>query len=153
MAHIFHKLDYTAEAFIVFENKVLLRKHDKYKIWLSVGGHIEIGEDPCEAAIREAKEEVGLDITLVDEENLEYLNEPGKRNLIRAAFINRHQISDTHEHLAFIYIAESKTDKLFLEEGDVECKWCTLDEIEALDITPQIKFYAKRALERCKKEF
>ncbi len=35
--------------------KVQLRKHDKYNIWLSVGGHIEPDEDPNQAAIREVK--------------------------------------------------------------------------------------------------
>ena len=27
-------------------NKVLLRKHDKYKLWMSIGGHNELNEDP-----------------------------------------------------------------------------------------------------------
>lgn len=53
MAHIHEKIDFTVEVFVVFQNKVLLRKHDKYKIWLSVGGHIELDEDPNQAALRE----------------------------------------------------------------------------------------------------
>jgi 8-oxo-dGTP pyrophosphatase MutT (NUDIX family) len=60
MPHIHEKIDFTAETFIVYKNKVLLRLHDKYKFWASVGGHIELHEDPNEAAVREAKEEVGL---------------------------------------------------------------------------------------------
>src|SRR5262249_52059212 len=66
MAHIHEKIDFTSEVFIVHDNKVLLRFHDKYDIWLSVGGHIEQDEDPNEAAVREVKEEVGLDIELWD---------------------------------------------------------------------------------------
>ncbi len=62
MPHIHEKIDFTVEVFIVYDNKVLLRKHDKYKKWLSIGGHIELDEDPNQAAIREVKEEVGLDI-------------------------------------------------------------------------------------------
>jgi len=53
MPHIHDKIDFTVEVFIVHNNKVLLRKHDKYKIWLSVGGHIELNEDPNQAAIRD----------------------------------------------------------------------------------------------------
>ena len=64
MPHIHEKVDFTVEVFIVHNGKVLLRKHDKYKIWLSVGGHIELDEDPNQAAIREVKEEVGLDVKL-----------------------------------------------------------------------------------------
>jgi 8-oxo-dGTP pyrophosphatase MutT (NUDIX family) len=64
MPHIHDKIDFCSEVFVVFKNKVLLRKHDKFKIWLSVGGHIELDEDPTETAVREAKEEVGLDVVL-----------------------------------------------------------------------------------------
>ncbi len=65
MPHIHDTIDFTVEAFVVHNDKVLLRKHDKYKIWLSVGGHIELDEDPNQAAFREVKEEVGLDIELI----------------------------------------------------------------------------------------
>ena len=60
-------MDFCAETFIVYKNTVLLRKHDKLKRWLSVGGHIELYEDPSEAAVREVKEEVGLDVELYQE--------------------------------------------------------------------------------------
>lgn len=56
MAHIHYKNDFTVEVFVVHQDKVLLRLHDKYKIWLSVGGHIDLDEDPNKAAIREVKE-------------------------------------------------------------------------------------------------
>ena len=59
MAHIHEKIYFTVEVFVVYGNKVLLRKHDKYGIWLSVGGHIELDEDPNQAALREVREEVG----------------------------------------------------------------------------------------------
>ncbi|MFK5282779.1 NUDIX domain-containing protein, partial [Lacticaseibacillus paracasei] len=62
MAHIHEKIDFTVEVFIVHKDKVLLRMHDKFKFWLSIGGHIELDEDPIQAAYREVKEEVGLDV-------------------------------------------------------------------------------------------
>jgi len=55
MPHIHDKIDFTVEVFVVHQKAVLLRRHDKYKIWLSVGGHIELDEDPNQAAIREVK--------------------------------------------------------------------------------------------------
>ena len=61
MPHIHEKVDFTVEVFIVYKNKVLLRMHDKHHAWISIGGHIELGEDPEESAIREVKEEVGLE--------------------------------------------------------------------------------------------
>ncbi len=64
MPHIHDKIDFTVEVFIVYKDTVLLRKHNKYRYWLSVSGHIELNEDPNHAALREVKEEVGLDIIL-----------------------------------------------------------------------------------------
>lgn len=48
------------------ENKMLLVKqqHEDKEIWMVPGGGIEEGENAAEAAIREVKEETGLDITL-----------------------------------------------------------------------------------------
>ena len=65
MPHIHKKMDYTVEVFIVYKNKVLLRMHDKFNTWLSVGGHIELNEYPIEIAIREVKEEVGLEVEII----------------------------------------------------------------------------------------
>ena len=49
----------------------------KLNKWLQPGGHIEYTETPAETAIRETKEETGIDIQIVgttfDDENYEYL--------------------------------------------------------------------------------
>ena len=55
MPHIHEKIDFTVEVFVVHNGRVLLRKHDKLKFWLSVCGHIELDEDPNQAAVREVK--------------------------------------------------------------------------------------------------
>lgn len=43
--------------------RTLLIKHKKLKSWLPPGGHQDNGEMPNETAIREVREETGLDIT------------------------------------------------------------------------------------------
>lgn len=151
MPHIHEKIDFTVEVFIVCKNKVLLRKHDKYKIWLSVGGHIELNEDPNEAAIREIKEEVGLDIALDD--SLQESREKDETiELIPPYFLNRNRISDTHEHITLVYFAKSNSDKISEnaeDERSGECRWFTKAELLAdKGIVPNVKFYALRALER-----
>ncbi len=40
MAHIHELIDWTATVFIVHEDKVLLRWHEKYHILIGVGGHV-----------------------------------------------------------------------------------------------------------------
>lgn len=150
MPHIHEKIDYTADVFVVYQNTVLLRKHDKYKIWLGVGGHIELDEDPNEAAVREVKEEVGLDIVL--DGYIPERAEDHSKDLIPPAYLNRHNISDTHEHISFVYFAISKTDKIvetIEQEKSEEVRWFTKEELIADEsIVSNVKYYALKALEK-----
>ena len=43
--------------------KIYLGHHKKADDWIPPGGHIEEGETPSDTAVREAKEELGIDIT------------------------------------------------------------------------------------------
>src|SRR3989338_7248349 len=107
MPHIHDKIDFTSEVFIVYKNKVLLRKHDKYKIWLSVGGHIELDEDPNQAAIREVREEVGLEVQLYHDNSYPLTRTAEYAELIPPQFLDRNKISATHEHVTLVYFAQS----------------------------------------------
>lgn len=147
MPHIHEKIDMTVETFIVHKNKVLLRLHDKYKIWLAVGGHIELDEDPNQAAIREVKEEVGLDVILVSPRPLPTIPETDNLELVPPWFSGRHPINETHEHVYFVYFAKATTDKLFKESVTDECVWVNKEELQSMDLKPHIKFYAEAALE------
>ncbi len=150
MPHIHEQIDFTVEVFIVYNNKVLLRKHDKFKKWLSVGGHIELQEDPNQAAIREVKEEVGLEIVLDNSLRL-YEGDKNVTELIPPYFLNRHRINKTHEHITFVYFATSQSDKIqqnVKEEMSEECRWFGKEDIEMnAELLPNIKHYALKALE------
>ncbi|MDB5259459.1 MAG: hypothetical protein JWO73_667, partial [Candidatus Taylorbacteria bacterium] len=144
--HIHEKIDFTVEVFIVYKDKVLLRFHDKYKIWLSVGGHVELNEDPNQAAMREVKEEVGLDVQLTD--NLLAFSDSTEqcKELIPPQFLNIHRINDSHEHITLGYFATASTDVVIPEKVDDQWKWLTSGELETMDLRPNIKFYAQKAL-------
>jgi 8-oxo-dGTP pyrophosphatase MutT (NUDIX family) len=146
MPHIHDKIDFVSEVFVVYKNKVLLRKHDKYKIWLSVGGHIELDEDPVQAAIREVKEEVGLDIEIINHTG-GYKVKLGEdyRELNLPVSLSRHRMTPTHEHVCLVYFAKSDTDKVIPEKETDEWRWCTSEEIDHLQpMNDNTKFYAKK---------
>lgn len=151
MPHLHEKIDFTSEVFIVYKDKVLLRIHDKLQTWLSVGGHIELDEDPNEAAIREVKEEVGLDVVL-DDSLLPKKENDHTKDLIPPYYLNRNRITPTHEHITFVYFAKANTDKLQEtagQEKSEKCYWFTKEDLEKQkDIWPNVKFYALKALEK-----
>ncbi len=147
MAHIHEKIDFTVEVFLVYKDKVLLRLHEKYKIWLSVGGHVELDEEPNQAAIREVKEEVGLDIQLLDDLRPFKEETANYKELIPPKFMNTNRISPTHQHVTLTYFAKSPTDQIIPESPTDVWKWVTVAELETMDLRPSIKYYAQKALE------
>lgn len=147
MPHIHEKIDFTVEVFIVYKNKILLRMHDKHKIWLSVGGHIELDEDPVQAAIREVKEEVGLNIKIVESKKIP--EDENYKSLITPKFLGIHDVNDNHKHIVFVYFATSDTDKIndsINEHEKSETLWCTKEEIKEMGLRPNVEFYALEAL-------
>jgi 8-oxo-dGTP pyrophosphatase MutT (NUDIX family) len=53
----------TASAVVVGERGVVLHRHRSLHRWLQPGGHVEPGESPAQAALRESIEETGLAAT------------------------------------------------------------------------------------------
>lgn len=155
MAHINELIDYTAGVYIVYKDKVLIRKHEKYGFWIHVGGHIELDEHPVEAAIREVKEEVGLDVVIPGYDGVRAKETLSKLGTIEPAtplpapkHMNIHPINETHQHLDLIFYGTSTTDKVVPENPDDEWKWLSKEEIaENTDMSPLMKSYALGALQ------
>jgi 8-oxo-dGTP pyrophosphatase MutT (NUDIX family) len=153
MAHIHEKIDFTVAIFVVRGEKILLIHHRKLGKWLPLGGHIELDEDPEQAALREAKEESGLDVELLGERPP--TTSPGTRALIAPRFLDIHRINDTHEHIGMIYWARPKggggtpaTTMLAVEEHH-DIRWCTREDLENLSppMSDAVKWYCRRAIE------
>jgi 8-oxo-dGTP pyrophosphatase MutT (NUDIX family) len=53
----------TASALVVGPRGVVLHRHRILGIWIQPGGHIDPGETPWDAAVRETAEETGLAVT------------------------------------------------------------------------------------------
>lgn len=149
MPHIHDKIDFTVEVFVVHGERVLLRSHDKYKIWLGIGGHIEPDEDPNEAAIREVREEAGLEVVLVGD--CPPFADSRYKELVPPRFLNRHRISETHEHVTLTYIGRTDSGETSQGETEVseELRWFTMDELDdpRYELRPEVRHYAKAALQ------
>ncbi len=49
---------------VIHEGKILLTKREDFETWILPSGGVEEGESLAQAAIRETKEETGLDVEL-----------------------------------------------------------------------------------------
>ncbi len=100
---------------IVKDGKVLLvkRDHEPFKgYWVLPGGHVEKGETIRDAAVREMREELGLNVEVV--ETIGVFDDPDRdpRGLISVAV------------LAF-----PKGERIHLNEEASEYRWFPLDEL------------------------
>jgi 8-oxo-dGTP pyrophosphatase MutT (NUDIX family) len=148
MAHIHDKIDFTVAIFVVQNGRVLLIHHRKLDKWLPLGGHIELEEDPEQAALREAREESGLDVELIGERPP--TTEPGTRALIAPRFLDIHRITETHEHIGMIYWARPRKGTLALAELEHhDLRWCSSVELDALQpaMSNAVKWYCRKAIE------
>ena len=153
MAHIHEKIDFTVAIFVVHDEKILLILHRKLDRWLPLGGHIELDEDPEQAALREAKEESGLDVELLGERPP--TTSPGTRALIAPRFLDIHRINETHEHIGLIYWARPKrsggalaADPTLATAEHHDIRWCSVEDLEKLSppMTDAVKWYCHQAL-------
>lgn len=137
---------FISSVFPVKDGKVLLVKHSKLKMWLPPGGHIDRDELPDEAAVRELKEETGLDIDLLS--NI--------KNFHRARILNQpqhievHPINDFHEHIAFVYFAKVVGGELIKNQESDEIKWFSKEDLDNHEINIEIIETAKKALDSFK---
>ena len=117
MAHIHQLIDFTVAIFVVHDGRILVIHHRKLDRWLPLGGHVELDEDPEQAALREAREESGFEVELVGG-TVRQTTGPGTRALIAPRFLDIHRITDTHQHIGMIYWARLKSGQLTLAPAE-----------------------------------
>ena len=160
MAHIHEKIDFTVAIFVVHDGKILLIHHRQLDRWLPLGGHIELDEDPEQAALREAEEESGLEVELLGERPP--TTGPGTRALIAPRFLDIHRINPTHEHIGMIYWARPRNPDSHVGAGREitlaaaehhNIRWCSAAELDSLQppMDNAVKWYCRTAIEEIRK--
>ncbi|HEX7153335.1 MAG TPA: NUDIX domain-containing protein [Thermoanaerobaculia bacterium] len=121
---------FTASLYIVDDGgRLLLHHHRRLNRWLQMGGHVEAGELPALAALREGREESGLaDLELVgDLFDLDIHPIPAGKG------------EPDHHHFDVRYLARTRTpEAIVLDEAESkELAWLPLDRAEELMHAPE----------------
>lgn len=156
------KVCYTAAGILIHENKVLLVKHKKLRIWLNPGGHVEGDELPHQTAEREFFEETGVKVRARDLDGLaeklgsqEYQPNPILTNLhwVCAENFEQRQADPENfvpqapwkkgceQHLGFMYLVEPVGSTEFTQdETETDgIAWFTQEEVQELETHDTIK--------------
>lgn len=130
--------------------KMLLVHHKKLGRWLQPGGHIEKFENPVESAIREIKEETGIDLSFL-KDKIKRVDKEGSflplPRFIMEQTIPKYKNQPKHFHLDIQYgvkITEQKIKHNALESHDIG--WFTKDEALKLPIHEDTRVVIKKLM-------
>jgi 8-oxo-dGTP pyrophosphatase MutT (NUDIX family) len=138
---------FVVSAYAVRDGKVLLIKHKKLGLWLAPGGHIDEGETPDEAALRELKEETGLDADFIvpvrgpnpADGKVEFLHPP--------LHVQAEEIPAHNHHVDFIYALRARPGDVVPGEGESkEWRWHSPADLDGGHLTEEVRETAGRAL-------
>jgi len=134
--------EFVATVFIVKDRKVLMTWNKKVNNWIPLGGHVDANELPCDCAIREAKEESGLDVELISANNKLKTN-----NLIQPVQVKLDHIKEDHKHINLAYFGMVKGGEcLKIDDEGKELRWFSREDLDKENLIPNVKELAFEAL-------
>ena len=145
---------FTATTYIVNEGATALHEHERLGIRLPPGGHVDRDELPHEAALREVREETGLDVSLVATESS--ITGPNTRGLPEPAHLMLHDInvhedgSVGHQHIDHLYYARADSREITPNGADEvdpnKWRWYASDELAASDLPRDVVDLGQEAI-------
>jgi 8-oxo-dGTP pyrophosphatase MutT (NUDIX family) len=119
---------FVATVYVVVDGATCLHEHERLGMWLPPGGHVDRDELPHETAVREAHEETGLEVDLLEERG--DVASEAARSLPRPREflledINVHDGAVGHQHVDFVYFgrADSRVIEPVGEEEAAPSRW------------------------------
>lgn len=133
---------FVATVYVVHEGATALHEHDRLGLWLPPGGHLARDELPHEAARREVREELGLDVSLIAHQadvtssTVESLPQPHHFLL---EDINVHGDQVGHQHIDFVYYGSVASRDISPREGEAPAsawQWYDRSDLESNERLP-----------------
>jgi len=121
--------------------EVLVIQHRRLATWLPVGGELEPGETPLEAAVRELREETGL---------------PGRFDVLAGAAdgeppgllgYEEHQAGTKGLHMNFVFVADVASGAVVVPNDEFgEFRWVGAAQLALLESPLNVREFGFRAL-------
>jgi 8-oxo-dGTP pyrophosphatase MutT (NUDIX family) len=140
---------FTASA-IVFDDhdRVLLVHHNKLGMWLYPGGHIDPNEDPAQAAIREVREETGIDVKTITRTRFDHpavISHPTPFAIMEMPVIDAKV--GPHHHIDMVYVCRATTTDLTHLPAEVsDCSWVPVRDVANLSVPPELPYLINAAV-------
>ncbi|OHX14284.1 NUDIX hydrolase [Chromobacterium sphagni] len=140
---------FTASAFVLNPHReVLLIHHRKLGVWLYPGGHVERHETPDETALREVREETGIQAALLGERDLALADTEADVSVLHRPYqVLCEYIADPrepHYHLDLIYLCASMARGCPPQREAAEAGFFARHQLDELRMFPNFR----RMLER-----
>jgi 8-oxo-dGTP diphosphatase len=123
-------------------DRVLVIEHRRLRTWLPIGGELEPGETPLEAAHRELREETGF--------AGEFRPLAGALEGVPAGLLGyeEHPAGDKGTHLNFVFVTEVAGDTELVPNDELLAwRWVDLDELGAISSPLNVRQFGVLALE------
>jgi len=143
----------TSGCVIIRNERALLLKHKKLNKWLYPGGHVDEGETPVEAALREAKEETGYNVRIIAKKRLGLQKRHSIEQPVPICILyeNVYYRTGRHMHFDMVYLAKPIGRQGRVAKGESDSlRWVREQEIGDLDTYENVKSTLKYAFKAAK---
>ena len=139
---------FVATGYVVYEGRTLLLLHKKLGLWLPPGGHIDEGELPEDAALREIREETGLEVELVSPRRRPGPSSPGVRYLHMPNHVQLEDIPNHPQHIDLIYFCRAASDKAVMAPAEHrDLRWHSPEDLEGAHIRDEVRDTGRLAID------
>jgi len=140
---------FVATGYVVRDGKTLLLYHKKLKMWLPPGGHIDEGELPEEAVLREIREETGLEAEIISPRRQPHPADGKVRYLHVPSHVQLEDIpgNPPHQHIDLIFYCRASDGEPALSEREHDgMRWYSIEQLQDGALPEEVRISAAEAI-------